>query len=332
MPVLRQNLRSLATLAAAATLAVGIGCSSEEGGTDPVPDTTPASMTVVSGNTQTGQVGTALGSPLVVRVANAAGDALSGITVAWAVEAGGGSLGAATSTTNTQGQAQIAYTLGASAGTNTVRAMAQGTTISTTFSATATAPPADTVPATITVVSGNNQSATVGMALGQPLVAVVRNAGGQALTNVTVAWSVTSGTGALGSATSVTNGAGQASNSFTVAGSPGAATIEAAVQSNATINVSFTATATAIVNGAVNVNDNSFDPNAVTVSTGGQVTWSWAGSNSHNVTWVSGGFTNSTTKNAGTHDVTFASVGAFSYYCTIHGTPTTGMRGTVTVQ
>ncbi|MDH4352345.1 MAG: hypothetical protein OEW56_14450, partial [Gemmatimonadota bacterium] len=267
MTVPCRNPRLLLSLTAA--IAVGAGCaSSEDGGPNPAPDTTPASMSVVSGNTQTGQTGTALGNPLVVKVVNAAGDALSGITVAWTVEAGGGSLGGATSITSTLGQAQISYTLGGSAGANTVRATAQGTAVTTTFSATATAPPADNVPATISVSSGNNQSAPVGGALAQPLVAIVRNAGGQALTNVIVAWSVTSGTGTLGSATSNTNGAGQASNTFTVGAAPGAATIEAAVQTNAAIKVSFTANATAIADAAVTVDDSFFSPSSTTVNAG----------------------------------------------------------------
>lgn len=33
-----------------------------------------------------------------------------------------------------------------------------------------------------------------------------------------------------------------------------------------------------------------------------------------------------------THQFTFSAAGTYSYYCSIHGTPTSGMRGTVIVQ
>jgi len=190
----------------------------------------------------------------------------------------------------------------------------------------------DSVPASIAVASGDGQSRTVGLALAQPLVTIVKNAGGQAIGGITVSWTILSGDGSLGAPTSLTDGAGQASNTFTVGGSPGSSTIQAAIQSNTALNASFTATATAVVNGSVTVDDNFFDPNAVNVSVGGKVTWTWAGAAGHNVTWASGGFTNSSTQVSGTHEVTFASPGTYTYYCTIHGSPTTGMRGTVTVQ
>jgi plastocyanin len=96
--------------------------------------------------------------------------------------------------------------------------------------------------------------------------------------------------------------------------------------------VEFTATATAAGAAGVSVQDNVFNPANATLNAGGTVTWTWTGSNPHDVTWVAGGFTNSSTQTSGTHDVTFPSTGTFSYYCTVHGTPTTGMRGTVTVQ
>ena len=303
------------------------GCAGSEGTS---PDDTPASISIVSGNNQTGEVDSPLDAGLVAVVKNAGGDGLSGRTVQWTVIAGGGTLGAPSSTTSASGQASNTYTLGSNVGTNTVRAAVQGTSLSTDFNATANAAP-DLVPASIAVVSGNNQSAPVSTALAQSLVVVVKNAGGGVLSNVAVDWSVTAGGGSLGSAVSTTAGNGEASNTFTVDDTEGSSTIEAAVQSDATLTTQFTATATAVADAAVSVNDNQFDPNAVNVGLNSKVTWTWAGANQHNVTFVDGALSSSGTQSSGTHEVTFTQSGSFTYYCTIHGSPDGGMRGSVTV-
>jgi len=189
-------------------------------------------------------------------------------------------------------------------------------------------------PATMTAASGNNQTGTTGAALNQPFVVIVRDAGSAPMEGVTVLWTVVSGGGTLGAATSMTDAQGQASNTYTVGGTAGTNTIEAAVQSNTAIKVAFTATATSAGAVGVTVGNNFFNPSAATVSAGGTVTWTWAaGAVTHNITWVSGGFANSADQSSGTHQVTFPSAGTFSYYCSIHATATTGtMRGTVTTQ
>jgi plastocyanin len=81
----------------------------------------------------------------------------------------------------------------------------------------------------------------------------------------------------------------------------------------------------------VQVADNSFNPTSATVAAGGTVTWQWAGATGHNVTWVTAS-TNSPTQATGTYTRAFSAAGSYDYYCTLHGTATTGMRGTVTVQ
>jgi len=294
----------------------------------PPADNTPAEIVLISGNAQSTKAGTALTDSLIVEVRNAAGTPLASVAVDWSVT-GGGTLGAATVVTNASGRAANAYTAGNTAGSPTVTAAVEtNPALSVAFNVTVTP---DDVPATMAIVSGNNQTAAPSTALGQPLVAVVRNALAQPLENVTVAWTVTAGGGALGSATSTTNVGGQASNTYTTGAAAGANTIQAAVQSNTNIKVTFTATALPLTAG-VSVQDNSFNPFNATVLAGGTVTWTWTGGNPHDVTWVSGGFTNSATQTSGAHNVTFASAGTFTYYCTIHGTPTTGMRGTVTAQ
>lgn len=81
----------------------------------------------------------------------------------------------------------------------------------------------------------------------------------------------------------------------------------------------------------VAVADDLFSPSAATVALGGTVRWTWEGSHQHNVTWV-GTTPASATQASGTYERTFTTPGPYQYYCTIHGTPGSGMRGTVTVQ
>jgi plastocyanin len=327
--------RSIVTTAAA-TLAFSLACGSEPTGGNNLPgaDTTPAAIAVAGGNSQTGTVSTALSNPLVVKVTNAAGDTLVGVQVNWAVTAGGGTLSSASSLTNSQGRAQVTLTLGPNVTLHTVSATVHNTSLSTNFTATAIAA-MDNTPASITMVSGNGQSATVGDPLPNPLVARVRNASSQDLNNVTVEWTVTQGAGTLGSPTSNTNAQGQASNTLTVGAGAGPQTVTAAVQSNTSLNVTFNATANAITTAAdVTVSNNQFTPVNAKVLATGTVTWTWAaGALAHNVTWITGGFTDSGDLIAGEmHQVTFPAAGTFTYYCSIHGLPGGPiMNGSVTV-
>ena len=82
----------------------------------------------------------------------------------------------------------------------------------------------------------------------------------------------------------------------------------------------------------VTVQDNSFSPSSNTITAGETVTWTWAGSSQHNVTWDSGSPAASATQASGTYQRTFAQAGTYSYHCTIHGSAGAGMHGTVTVQ
>jgi len=78
----------------------------------------PAALTVSAGNAQTGPAGSALAQPLVAFVTTADGEPVGGIHVAWLVRAGGGFLSTPTSSTDDQGHAAVALTLGTAAGTN----------------------------------------------------------------------------------------------------------------------------------------------------------------------------------------------------------------------
>lgn len=86
---------------------------------------------------------------------------------------------------------------------------------------------------------------------------------------------------------------------------------------------------------SVDVNDSNFNPATgnVTLTDGtATVRWTWRGSEFHNVTWEPAGPANSPTQASGTFDRTFTTAGTFTYYCTLHGGPGTGMHGTIVVQ
>ena len=94
-------------------------------------------------------------------------------------------------------------------------------------------------------------------------------------------------------------------------------------------NGTATATITAI--------DNNFEAQTTTVTAGTTITFENGGRNTHNV--VPEGDPKATTWGAldaafapkATYSHTFDTPGTYVYYCTIHGTPSAGMFGTIIV-
>jgi plastocyanin len=82
--------------------------------------------------------------------------------------------------------------------------------------------------------------------------------------------------------------------------------------------------------GDVIVENNDFDPATLQVAPGTSVVWAWSsGGTTHNVTFDDGEASGN--KSDGTYERTFPTAGTFPYHCTIHGSATSGMRGSVTV-
>ncbi len=82
--------------------------------------------------------------------------------------------------------------------------------------------------------------------------------------------------------------------------------------------------------GDVTVENNDFDPATLQVAAGSSVVWAWAsGASTHNVTFDDGEASGN--RSSGTYSRTFATAGTYPYHCTLHGTATSGMRGSVTV-
>ena len=102
---------------------------------------TPATLTKISGDSQTSQASAPLTNPFVVEVKDGANPAavFADVPVTFAVTAGGGTLSATTVSTGSTGRAQTTLTLGSTGGANTVTASVTHaeTTLSVTFTATA---------------------------------------------------------------------------------------------------------------------------------------------------------------------------------------------------
>ena len=81
---------------------------------------------------------------------------------------------------------------------------------------------------------------------------------------------------------------------------------------------------------AVEVKDNEFEPRNLLVTSNQTITWTWSGSNQHNVTFDDPSIGNSIDQATGLFTKAFVVSGAYAYHCTIHGAAV--MSGTVTVQ
>lgn len=212
--------RLLRSVAAAALLAGG--CKDNTG---------PAKATAIvlfSGNHQSGVVAQLLPQPISVKVTDAGGNPVAGVRVAFAVTAGSGSLSATSVLTTAQGVASVTWTLGPTAGVDHDTATATVTGLSgspVTFTASAAAGPS----AQISALSGDGQQAEVGQALGQPLVALVRDAQGNPAVGQPVVWAVTSGGGTVSAGTSFADSLGHAKVTWTLGYTvgPGAQTLHA---------------------------------------------------------------------------------------------------------
>ncbi|MGH7614526.1 MAG: leishmanolysin-related zinc metalloendopeptidase [Gemmatimonadales bacterium] len=157
----------------------------------------PSAMALVSGNGQAGLAGQPLAQPLVVRVTTASGAGTAGVAVTWAVTAGGGTLSATSTITDEGGQASATWTLGEVVGANAAQATASGLSGSpVSFAAASTAG----LPTQLALISGNNQTGTVGQALAESLVVVARDRFDNPVGGATVTWAVSAG-GSLGSTT-----------------------------------------------------------------------------------------------------------------------------------
>jgi hypothetical protein len=203
---------------------------------------TPTQIAVNAGNGTSAAVGTAVTTQPSVIVRDANNVAVAGVTVTFAVASGGGSITGASAVTNASGIATVgSWTLGTTAGTNTVTATVSGLTGSpVTFTATGTAGAATQ----LIINAGNSQSAVAGAAVATAPSVLVKDANNNPVSGATVNFVIGSGGGTLSGGTQTTNASGIATlTSWTLGVTAGTNTLTANV--TGLTSVTFSATGTA---------------------------------------------------------------------------------------
>jgi hypothetical protein len=196
-----------------------------------------ARLDKVQGDAQTGIAGSPLADSLAVRVSDSHGNPVTGATVAWMAATGGGSLGAATSSTDSSGVAKTLWTTGNTVGANSATATVNGLPAQT-FTATGRAGPA----AGLAKMGGDGQTGAASAALATPLVVKVTDLNGNPVGGVSVTWQVTAGGGSVRPGVATSDTAGLARSTWTLGSAAGANTVNA-VAAGATVGFSATATA-----------------------------------------------------------------------------------------
>lgn len=186
-----------------------------------------SSMLLVSGNSQVGQIGSALSQLLVVKVVDAGGLPVRGASVTFAARTGGGSISPASGTSDVSGLVTAIWTLGTTLGAQSTVAKLTNSFVndSTKFTATATTGP----PGVIALVSGNNQLSTVGKALALPLVVKITDTFGNNAVGAKVTWTPGNLSGTASPPTDTTGADGTASATWTVGNTATAQTLTASV-------------------------------------------------------------------------------------------------------
>lgn len=209
----------------------------------------PTEVRILSGNNQTGLQGQTL-QPFVVEVRDAAGNTLPNIGVNWDFPPFFPTPTSIQRTTDVNGRAAATFVLPSDrTGAYTVRATAGSATA--TFNLTI-----NVATAGIAIVSGNEQSAIIGQAFGQPLQVRVTDAQARPVAGTTVTFNVATGTATLNPVSATTNAEGIASTTLTAGNTVGAVSVVATSGTQSTtFNLSVRQagpvfTANDIVNGA----------------------------------------------------------------------------------
>ena len=134
-----------------------------------------------------------------------------------------------------------------------------GIEATTTFSASVAASGVVTLTATtLEIISGNNQSATEGEALTNPLIVQVNDQNGDPFQGATVTFSVSPNDATLGTTTATTDSDGRAQTTLTLGETVGDYTVTASVTDLTDVEFTATATAAPIANNAPSFSETSY--------------------------------------------------------------------------
>ncbi len=201
--------------------------------------TGPSQLIIVAGSTQQATVGTALPTAPAVRVQDAAGAAVSGVTVRFSVTGGGGTIIGDSARSDADGRAAVGqWILGTKPGTNTLHAQVASTSVAVNVVATS-------VPGTAVGIRTSSQQgylALVSHAVTPAPAVLVIDSYGNAVPGTTVSFSVLIGGGVITGASATSDAGGVAQlGSWTLGSAVGANTVRASIPTGATLT--FTAQA-----------------------------------------------------------------------------------------
>lgn len=193
----------------------------------------PATIATVSGFSQSGTVGTTLSAPLVAKVKDAFGNAVTNAQVTFADAGLNGTFQPNPATTGTNGQASTSFTLPTVAKSNLAATASSGSAAPVTFRETSVAG----APTSLVTAAGNKQTGTHGTQLPKALQISLKDQYGNGVPNTTVNFSDNGSGGSFSNPAPVTNSQGATSTLYTLPGAPGTWTITATVGA---LQVSFT--------------------------------------------------------------------------------------------
>ena len=183
--------------------------------------------------------------------------------------------------------------------------------------------------------SGDGQTAAPGAVLAPFRVQLTND--GTPVEGTIINWSIQSGGGTLDVPTSVTDASGLAAATLTLGQNAGQTVVRATATGASGSPVTFTGTA--VIPGLfvqVDVENNQFDPATVVIQPGGSVLFVWSASaQDHDIVPVSPATKPSqpTIRDGPfSHEETFNTAGTYRYFCSVHGSAGSGMRGEVVVQ
>lgn len=221
----------------------------------------PASISVFAGDGQTALPNTAVSIAPAVKVSDAAGIGVAGISVVFSIRSGGGSLTGAVAVSDSKGIATAgSWILGAGGGNSlfaTLNGVSGSPLIFVAVASTTTPPPPGPPPpppppscspatgTAINIFAGDNQTAVAGFAVAIPPAVKVTNSAGQPACGVTVIFSIRSGNGSVAGANAISNENGIATVGAWTLGAIGGNSLFATLNGASGSQVIFVATATA---------------------------------------------------------------------------------------
>ncbi|WP_170113258.1 autotransporter domain-containing protein [Ahniella affigens] len=198
-------------------------------------------LTLISGNNQTGLTTSTSPLPMVVELRNGKTPSapLPGKTITWTTLSGPAFPQTGSSVTDGLGRTSVFANFGGSGGASIIQASDSGPGLaSVSFNMTSLLP-------TLVNVSGNGQTGSPGATLAPLIVRAENNA--TAAPGVTINWTVVSGSATLSAPSSVTDGAGNAQVVPTLAVNGGSAQIRAARADQPGVNTTFIISSTALL-------------------------------------------------------------------------------------